>query len=46
MKGTRARKPFALWVAVLLVVVLAGLYGASLLGFNPFQIGGSETTLL
>lgn len=46
MTATRTRQPFSLWVAVLLAVVLAGLYGASLLGINPFQTGQSETAIL
>ncbi|POH57374.1 DUF4230 domain-containing protein [Arthrobacter glacialis] len=46
MTATRTGKPVALWVAVLLVVVMAGLYVASLLGFNLFKTNQSETTLL
>ncbi len=46
MTATRPGNSIALRVAVLLVVVLSGLYGASLLGFNPFKSGQSETALL
>lgn len=46
MKAAHPLKRFTLVVAGLLVVVMAGLYGASFFGFNLFQPKQSETALL
>lgn len=46
MTAARTAKRITAWVAGLIVVAMAGLFVASLLGFNLFKTSQSETTLL
>lgn len=46
MTAARTAKRITGWVAGVIVVAMAGLFVASLLGFNLFKTSQSETTLL